>query len=82
MKDREQKLEQEQEKQQPSRIIIESLDGTVKYLDGEDAAKWSRVMGGLVKLGFIHGKKGKEELGSLEWKSAASIQDIPTAEVE
>ncbi len=77
MKDREKKSGEEHEKQPLSRVIMENQDGTVSYLEGEDATKWSSAMKGLTTLGFVHGRQGQKELGSLHWKSAASLKDIP-----
>ncbi|QQG41937.1 MAG: hypothetical protein HYV90_01335 [Candidatus Woesebacteria bacterium] len=58
------------------RVIIEHEDGTISYLEGDDVQKWESVMSGLVTLGFAHGKQGQAELKSLEWKSAANLQEL------
>lgn len=68
--------EQENEKQPPKRVIFERQDGSVNYLEGAEAEKWSKVMDGLVAMGFVHNQTGQKELGSLQWKQASSLTDV------
>lgn len=65
----------EKEKSSLSRIILENNDGTVRYLDGEEAGRWDEVMDTLAGLGYVY-HIGQEELASLNWKEADSLQDL------
>jgi len=76
----ERKRGQEGENQLPRRIIFEYQDGTVDYLEGDQAEKWSNVINGLITLGLVHGRRGQKELGSLQWREATSLKDIPSTE--
>ncbi len=70
------------ERPYPKRIIFEQQDGSITYLDGESAEKWSRVMDDLVTMGYVHGQMGQKDLGSLEWKKAENLQGITTPPTE
>lgn len=69
---------EEKEKAIIKRVIFEHEDGTVSYLERDDAQKWEKVMNGLVTLGFTHGKQGQTELASLEYKYATNLQELKT----
>lgn len=64
------------EKAGPSKIIIENEDGTVRYVEGEDAVKWAKAINGLVQLGYTHGGQGQKELGELEWKEEENLDKL------
>jgi hypothetical protein len=74
MKDTEVNIGKEQEKQNPLRIIIENPDGSVRYLGGEDATTWIRIINGLVPL-----SDDQDKLRSFQWQKAGSLQDFPQA---
>ena len=61
----------EREKQNQSRVIIEYPDGSVRYLEGENATKWMSIINGLIPL-----SGGQDELRTLQWQKADDLQDI------
>lgn len=69
---------EETDQPKTKRVIMENVDGTVSYLEGEDLVLWEKVMSGLVTLGFVHGEQGQKELKQVNWKKADSLKDIDT----
>lgn len=49
------------------RAIFEMDDGSVKYLEGVEAAKWVEIMDGMMTLAYVHGNRGTG-LDKLNWK--------------
>ena len=76
MADKERHQGEENKKQSIKRVIFEKQDGTIIYLDGEQAAKWSDTVNSPIMNGFIHDRLGQDELGPLQWKQATSFEDI------
>ena len=74
MKDVEVNTGKEREKQNPTRVIIENPDGSVRYLEGENATKWINIINGLIPL-----RGGQDELRTFQWQEADSLQDISQA---
>ena len=68
----------EEDKNQTSRIIIEKKDGSVDYLEGEDAINWQKATNDLVELGGIHNREGQDEYNDLQtkWKKGKSLKSI------
>ncbi len=76
MKERRRRPGKEDENQPLKRIIFEDEDGTVRYLEGNQARIWLKIMDNFISLDLARTGEQPSELKSLRWKKGSNLGKI------
>jgi hypothetical protein len=65
------------EEKRLTRVVLETSDGKVRYLEGDDAQRWDDIMHSIVMSAFIRGEGNQKELAALHWLKATACALYP-----